>query len=929
MTRGATGGLDPERSRLEAQFAQGDYSGVALSSRRDLWQVPAAKGMIGLTADALDGLARFDQPLARFYEAAARWIGGDEAGAETILERLHDPRARRLLDLLRRPSIPVLSMLAYGPNTCLVLRDGAGADPRFEVRNVGYAPGDLPYRPGMDVRDFIDRSSPPAFFLTQMIEWHQFPSNLGVLPCPLIGQTSDFFLHVQSMADWLRLFDHVVVNDHTEHAAVSPLTGGPVCSFPKSFGHPASLPPFQENERPIDVLMTGTMISPYHPDKGEVLRQLLSLDGVEVVIANGHLGVSAYYDLLSRAKMTVSHYRCGGGLVTRSIEASAMGCIPLVQRDNSLRFFAGTDPAIVDYDLEEDGLARAVRDGLARYPQLSERLRPTAEAVRANLAPNRVASQYLRFCTVLATASRRRARPTEDPIPKRAMFWKGWSPGGGPFGDLEVIGALRRYNDKRWRERPDGPPSINERARELLLEYGTSLLKGVNGMSRRDEALALYRDGIRRFPQSLVLRFNFVRTVLHFGDPAETSQALALAREAVERGVPAWSIAPDDDVFPYDYAGAWFNYRRYLDLVTEARGGTTLGDGVLVSLVLASLAHYVARCDGDLTMARRAAVLDPGFSAYRMELARLLADADTGEAAEAKALLANLCSDPLHAVEASCVLRRLAGAGSEPAGSIADNLLARTIDAEAYQLRLGSPFLRSLRLGRGVQRGVTVERRQGRADAPELSLIVLDRAGGDAAWVAETVAGQSLPRERIELIHVEQFGHSVEAVRRSADVYIACNPDGPLPHANRGANEAVLAATAPIATVLDPGAAIDEDLLVRVLGRFAAEGAIAVMDRDRETGSARSLSFRVCDAIRVGGFDPHHAYYGPRPDLEDLFRRLLLGGATGCSPDGAQCGVRPRVRGNPATELVKSTMFPGLDDPDRTRPRHEDARFRV
>lgn len=937
LTAGRTADEAPEleEARLAALFERGDYSGVALSRRHDVWQVPAAKGMIGLTAEALDGLARFDLPQARFHEAAANWIGGRDAAAEEILATLDGPHASRLLDLLRRPRIPVLSMLAYGPNTCLVLRDGAMADSRFDVTNIGYAPGDRPYRPGMDIGAFYDPEAPPAFFLTQMIEWHQFPANLGKLPCPLIGQTSDVFIHVQSMAAWLRLFDQVIVNDHTEHAAIRPLVGAPVSSFPKSFGHPASLPPFREGDRPIDVLMTGTMISPYHPDKGEVLRQLMSMDGVELAVVSGHIGAAAYYELLSQSKFTVAHYRCEGGLVTRSIESSAMGCIPLVQRGNSLRFYAGPNPAILDYDLQDDGLAQAVRDGLARYPDLAPRLHPTAEAIRSHLSPERVASQYLRFCTVLAARPERRGRPPHAPIPKRAMFWKGWSPGGGPFGDLAVITTLRRSNSERWRALPDAPMPVNERARELLLEHGSCLLHGVGSHDRRDEALALYRTAIDRFPGSLVLRFNYTRAALHFGTPAQIGEALAMARGTVGQGVSFWTVMPDEDVFPYDYAGSWFNYRRYLDLVTEACSGKPLEEGRLAALVLASLAHYVARCDGDTAMARRAVALDPEFGAYRMELARQLVELGTAQAAdEAAALLVPLSVIPLHAVEASCLMRRLAGTGLLPAGRLPENglvaqsLLTRTIDADAYQLRMDSPFTRAFRLGRSGHRGTTVKRRPTDGGRPSVSLILLNRSGSDTAWIAATIGRQDFPRARIEVIHVEQFGHEPGPAGSLADVTILCNPDGPLPHANRDLNEGLLCATAPVATVFDIDADAGPDLLARAVELVGgADHPTAIIDRDGVSGKARSLSFRVSDAIQAGGFDSHYMHYGQPPGLEDLFRRLLLAGVKGCAPDGTEQGPRFRTPGNGALERAKSVMFPGWDDPSRATPRHAFPRF--
>lgn len=916
--------VETDARRLAALFDRGNYTAVALSPRADLWQIPAAQGLIGLTGPAIAGLAGFDHPQARFYEAAALWIGGDDDRALHRLSGLATEPARRLRGLITRPRIPVLAMLAHGPDTCLVLRQGIASDPKFAVRTIGYQPGDLPNEPGMDLRQIVDPAQAPAFFLCQMIEWHQFPRGLAALPCPLIGQTSDFFVHIQSVKPWLELFDRIVVLDHTEHDAVSPLVSVPVASFPKSYGLPPGFPDYRPSDRPIDVLMTGTTMSPYHPDKADILRQLLALDGVELMVVNGHLGAAAYADLLSRSKLTVTHYRCGGVLMTRSIEAGALGCIPLVQRGNVLRLFAGPDPAVVDYDPKGEGVARAVREALGRYEALSPRLADTAAAVRAALGWRAVTAQYLRFCTVLAALSPPRRRPPFDPVPKRAMFWKGWCPGDGPFGNREVIRALRQANATRWRELPDGPTPLNERARDLLLDHVTTLLMQAPEPTLRDEALALWREGQSRWPLALAVRFNAVRMALHFGAADEQRAALALAREAVERGPAGWELEPLDDVLPYDFAGHWFNYRSYLDLVTEAVGGRPDAHAGLATLILASLAHYVAVCEDDEAMARKAVRLDPAFPAYRLGLARRLAAA-SGTAAQTVPLLRGLCREPLCAVEAWHTLRRLAAEGMdvgdlEGCGVLARRLATRLIDSEAYQLRLANPFIAALRLTRGGNRGAVVGRLRN-VPGPRLSVIAVDRAGCGVRGLARALAAQTLARERFEVIYVELFERPTIAAAGFADVMIACNDDGPLPHPNRGANEGLLAATAPVVVVLDGEEPPDPGRLKRLVEALDG-GAEAAFERDKDGGA---LAFQLAAGLRAGGFDPHHAHYSGQVRFEDLVRRLRLNGG---SVDGAAVrdGDAPKSASDPMA-WVRAQIFPGIDDPSRLRPRHEDARL--
>src|SRR4030095_448816 len=149
------------------EFYQGNYTAVALRGSRDEWPTHAALGLIGKTQEALEGLARFDLPEARFYSAVALWIDGDASRAATGLKNLPLPHARNLLALIQKKRIQVLAQLDRGSQWDFI--SALPEDGRFQIRNVGFKPGDTPNRPYANVYDFYDKKQAPDFYVTKLV----------------------------------------------------------------------------------------------------------------------------------------------------------------------------------------------------------------------------------------------------------------------------------------------------------------------------------------------------------------------------------------------------------------------------------------------------------------------------------------------------------------------------------------------------------------------------------------------------------------------------------------------------------------------------------------------------------------------------------------------------------------------------------------
>lgn len=674
---------------IATRFQKGDYGTVALKGPEDAWETHAARVLIGASHRA--DLSRFQGTLPRFYEAVGLWIEGDESAASQALQKLDLPHAQNLLRLLGRPKIRVLAQCDRGSQWDVIT--SIQRDPRFEVVNVGFSPKDKANGPHADVRSFYDPKSPPDFYVAKMLEWHLLPPNLQELPCPTFGHTADYDLHIQTVQPWLDAFDELLTTDHTEWRDVSRFASVPVSVFPKAFGLTPNLPVIPPSTRPLDLFISGTTQHPYHPDKAQLIHQVLRRKDLQIRFLEGFLALPDYFKILSGTRATFTYIRHAGGMPTRGLEALAMGAAIAVQEESILRAYIGEEEGVLPYSVEAgnlpDVLSRITRD----WGDFSSRAARGSEWIRREFSAERTAGQYFRFLTFLA-AKPRPARVGVDATrlqQRRSVFFKGWT--------------LRPSVNKSLRQKSlslgrvelasaPSPESLINMSRELVLEYasaayppaaqahlanfGTRLAPDPSVLAT---ATGIYRAGVERFPKSLVLRFNWIRTALHFGQPAEVRSALVLAGETVQAPTGGWQVSASEDVFPWDFFGQFFNYRSYFDECTrywQSRDPECLEH--LVRLILGSLSYYLS-CYSDES--RRTAVpmpgargnalqatrWDPEFPFYRMRAARLLLEAGTPEQdAEAVAHLLALSDTSMLHIQAADLLEsmRAAGRASQP-----------------------------------------------------------------------------------------------------------------------------------------------------------------------------------------------------------------------------------------------------------------------
>jgi hypothetical protein len=471
----------------------------------------------------------------------------------------------------------------------------------------------------------------PDFFVAEMLEWHLIPPNVRALRCPVIGHSSDFDLHIQTVAPWLQLFDELVVLDHVEWRQMSNVVPVPVSVFPQVFGVPAQLPRVSTGKREIDVFVSGTIMHPYHLDKDPVVLDIISVPHIQLRMIHGFEIRGDYYHNLASSKVCCTFVRHAGAMPTRGLEALALGCAVVLQEENALRLFAGENEGVVPYRSAPQDLAAAIRMVVLRWDEYRLRARRGAEIIRRQFALEQVASRYLRFLTFLAARPRpSRAGPDPDRlVQKRSVVHKGWLPshrfGSGVLMDWAAASTAAI---ERRLQSEETASLLNDLARERLLAHYHD-----RGPSSQwlDQVVDPLERAVERFPQALVPRLNLVRTLLHFGGPACVRRGVSLLDDTLGQPLDRWQVDPLDDVLPWDFCPSWFNYRRYLDAVTRGLVSPAAAAPELVAVIVASLSHYRARYADEISgersmweLAEDAVRFDPDFPEYMLYYCRLL-----------------------------------------------------------------------------------------------------------------------------------------------------------------------------------------------------------------------------------------------------------------------------------------------------------------
>lgn len=839
---------------IEDYFSRGNYVAVAMNSRPDDWRYYAALGLLGRTNEAIEGLEQYDHQDARFYSAVACWMGGDDEQAVRLLQSIQTAHARNLLQLILKPRIVVLAQWPWLRSRAHNLITGARQDTKFSVHNISFHPEDIPNEPYMDVRSLLHQVETPDFYICAMVEWHLISPHLQDLPCPLLGHTADYDLHIQCVYPWLQIFDELIVTDHSEWADGRALAGRPVSTFPKSFAIPGEFDLLRFGHRPIDVFASGSLLHPYFAEKAALFHDVLKIPGLNALLIDGFVSEERYTKLLSQSKICFTHIRHSGAMPTRGLEALAMGCVVLTQPESTLGLYVGKDHGVLTYT--ENRVADMIARVLSAWEDYEQKARAGASLVRGDFSLEKVTSQYLRFLTFVAARPREAMKPVDRNTlaQKRTILRKGLS-----FG-VPIYNSMRNANVSRWEamiQEEARPDLFIDMERELVLGYVDHLRGGQHSHDLLNRALEVYRQGLESFPDCIALRFNYVRVLFHFGSPKQVDQAVALAEETISRA-SYMDLDVHHDVFPWDFFDKYFNYRSYFDAVTRhsMHGGQT---DVCIRLILASLHHYVGSYTRDPAHLEKAAALDPDFPCFQFGYAReLMATGGTADCENAGKILEALADRSILFREAYDTLRELYVEGKyiSPKWSQLQERRRRTEGAYCYVDPAGiEDELMGLHAAYDPQTlQVDVEKTTWKSPDPKVSFVFVEYFGRRNLEAVESLFNKATGRSTFEIVVVALDNSMPSPLKERADQVITVEGN----RRNResvGFNVGVIRTRGSVVTFCRPESRFQEDYVERLLKMFALDSSRVPKSVFVENRNSATLSCRKIDAVIAEGFD--------------------------------------------------------------------------
>jgi hypothetical protein len=844
------------------------------------WEAHAAAALLGLGYAAFAPLADVPGSVPTFYLAVGHWMQGDESRAIALLERLPELEcASRLLSLICRSRIEILSFLPESRRQPHMLADADKFDSKFKLRNISFGAEDVPNRPNADIHQFYDRAAVPDFLICEMVEWHVLPRNLQEFPAPLIGHTSDFDLYPQTLLPYLRLFDVMLSLGDTEWHGTQKLLPPERCIVFPDMVSVENTSQLNDAARLIDFVQTNTVFSPIHRDKESVLKRVLDTPGLKYFLHNGALNAVAYQRLLQQSKLTLSFIRNAESIPSRAMEALAAGACCLLPKESVLHLYVPPGHGLLIADpADTAGIQRGVL-AITRLEEERYRLEACrgARLVREHFSAGRVGSRYLRFCTVMAALATRAPRTEVPTAQSRHVVAIGYLPAGGR---ADVIDAMRVSNELliAAKENPTYR-RLNERARNAVMDYNLAARMTRKPLDDRllRQALADFSEAMADAPDALAPAFNFVRVAFHFGTPNDKVKAETVAREILAVPIGSWRLDFEDDLLPYDFMASFANTRALVGLLLAWAQGSPTARGDIVRVVLAGVHFYLGWRTGNAESFRHSILLDDNFVEARLAYCHaLLGSEHAADAAIAAVEMEALATQYAATGEVGYLLARARRAIGVPSASPLE-LSAVDMTADYYN---DFPALAKAERRFFADSDCQIFRRA--SGRPEISLIVADR---HLNWSAalRTLVEQRSAKSAMEVVHVERFAAVGDVALGWADVAVQdLAAPGIVTHFGRSFTQGFLEASGDILFFAEglngasPEALSQVSCYLKQASEDAAAGLIVVY-ACRAAGTSEPamqwIALRRRDFLTLGGFDNSFICQGFRGGIRELLWR--------------------------------------------------------
>jgi hypothetical protein len=591
---------------LELAFSEGNYAFVAQFGKQSPELYACSLIMLGLAEKGLSILSMhsIDTVRSRCYENFATWCIGKENESpkevedqESVSEKPLQELTRRLSILRRRGQINVLLV-----NKELELPEDKQIS-EFNIVTIGYSSIDdihiVPGENALSIREKLDLINfTPDFILVFRPEYLLLFEGLQDFSCPKIAFCSDYDLHIyQKYNDYLK-FDKLIVYSSIDHFEISKVYKRD--TYTHLFSTLLDTRPLESkkriNERSFDVQISGSSFRTFFADKSILLYELTQLeDNYNVCIHNGFFSPTEYIQILENTKLIPTFVRFYGCYPTRGIEALVHGAGVFYPDGGVIEQFLDKDTdGIFPYSSESirDDIKKAIKElDATEQVMLKEEVYNTIKYENSFYV-------FLKFCAFISLFKNKQTNINKGDFNRPySVVGNQWLHGG--------IGQSLKYNEhiKNFLHiinydltlKPS-KHSYNSIASTYIYLWQT-LDENFTASSKQYRlqlislAIETLKDGIKAFPEHLVLRFNLARLCYHLGSKDRAREIFSYILDPL---IPLQFDYLQDDVWsPLFFYEDHFPYRAYIDKIIVAERDGIIFDGASSVLTSAS-AYYLA-----------------------------------------------------------------------------------------------------------------------------------------------------------------------------------------------------------------------------------------------------------------------------------------------------------------------------------------------
>lgn len=361
----------------------------------------------------------------------------------------------------------------------------------------------------------------PDFYLCQCPEWQILPRGIENSPFPLVAFTFDYDYFPHRMKNLACIFDAFIVPGGIAHTHLKQLGANLVFTFPGWTGYLDRITPLDyDGEKPIDVFFSGHMSKSILPERLRILFKVASLP-LNVIISS-YLG-DEYKNYLSKSKVIFTFHR-RGEFQSRTIEAQASGCYPIVQlapevEVGGVRFRPNETEIYLEggykYYKDEKNVDIKVLEALKNWNEV-ERKERKKEIIEKYEVKERLRRflNFLQFCMPKVREEHK----------KRTERLKRFNPAFlniplMPTCDPEDFEKIVVWTLKDALEHVKGSGHDETNLKGVIRYIFGEILqvqcKYSESNSTLQEAVYTFLDGVRRYPESFILRYNLGVCAFH------------------------------------------------------------------------------------------------------------------------------------------------------------------------------------------------------------------------------------------------------------------------------------------------------------------------------------------------------------------------------------------------------------------------------